>query len=141
VSDAETVVVDSPTPVTTATTEPATPTAEPATATPESTPDPFASNRVSCTREVVADRERHLEVLNDIVERYESAIYAIEGVNGIGAGPVRISGEKTGDHGIIVLVPSQFPRELPDPRDAIPTTIEGCIVNVQIADFVDLKQR
>ena len=69
-TEAEPVVVDTPARVASPTAEPATPTAEAATATPEPTPDPFASDRISCTEEVTANREAYFDALEEVKERY-----------------------------------------------------------------------
>ena len=116
--------------------------AEVATAMPEPTPDPFASNRISCTEEVMADRETHLVVLKGVKKRYSGAFWSIPGVVGVGIGVLRVPPVKSDVLGINVAFDyktfqSAFnPRSMvqppveseDDPRGRIPPFLEGCSI-------------
>ena len=93
----------------------------------------WGEGTISCTEEVVADRDRHVEVLFEVRERHElGSLLAVEGVWGLGVGRVRKDGKNTGELGIIVHAYRQAAPNGADPWDAIPSMIEGCIVNLQV---------
>ena len=133
-SEAEPIVLDSPTPVASPTAEPATPTAEPATATPEPTPDPFASDRISCTEEVLTDPIRHNEILKEVLRRHQQALGAIPGVHGFGIGVVRKDGVDTGERGIKVGFDIELDAKDPEAKSLIPSSLEGCQVHLEVTN-------
>ena len=166
-SNAEPPDTASPSPTASPTTEPATPPAKPATATPEPTPDPFASDRVSCTEEVladpdrhydvspevlrryrpalkaraVADRKRHIDVLADVMKRYKAALESSPAVIGVGVGEVRWeAGRGTLRPGIIVLAHSQLIEGDQNSASFVPSMLEGCEVAVHLS-HIELDER
>ena len=92
--------------------------------------------RVSCNAWVRADRDRHIEVLKDVKQRHRDSLWAIPGVHGLGVGFVRREGRRTDEVGIVVVFDSVLPPEQIDPDNLLPTTIEGCMVNVQFDHLV-----
>ncbi|MBM3948233.1 MAG: hypothetical protein FJ312_03145 [SAR202 cluster bacterium] len=98
-------------------------------------PDPFASDRVSCTEQVKNSPSIHSEVLKEARERYREALRAVEGVVGLGIGYVYEGAKRTDGIGIIVYASGKRVAEgLPNPDDSIPDVIEGCTIDVQFTD-------
>ena len=95
----------------------------------------WGEGTISCTEEVVADRERHIEVLIEVKTRHQIELSKIPGVVGIGAGWAIEDGKSNRDVLAIRvgLSPEAFEAEI-DSRGLIPMTIEGCKVSVYLTD-------
>ena len=111
------------------------------TVAPTATAGPFASDRVSCTFEdqteafmSLGNSERYARQTKyvEVLDRYREALHAIPGVISTGVGFNRDQNfEKTGAVGIFVTVDKGLPDEEIDPHDQIPSSIEGCLVNLR----------
>lgn len=104
----------------------------PATATPETAATATPTNtdisevfgqeqRISCTKEVIAARRDHTQVLLDVKRRHESSLNSIPGVLGVGVGFVYIDGKSTEDIGIVILIDRNVPLDSVDPDGLIPS--------------------
>jgi hypothetical protein len=98
-----------------------------ATVAPTATPDPFASDRISCTPEVLANKEARLKALLDVRSRYRPILMEIPGVGGVGIGDERVDGVRIFDQPVIIVFVDEA-----DVDDRIPQTIEGCPVDQQV---------
>ena len=98
------------------------------TPVPTPTPDPFASDRISCTEFVMANKEVHVKALLDVFSRYESKLKAIPGVHGVGIGDERVDGVRIFSQLVIIVLLDEA-----DVDDRIPQTIEGCGVDQQVS--------
>jgi hypothetical protein len=100
------------------------------TVAPTATPNPFASDRVSCTVGV----RPTIEVLKEVKDRYRDRIFGIEGVNGLGVGQILENGERSHDkRGILVVVDLAQSQFIESALERLPETIEGCTVSVEVA--------
>ena len=91
----------------------------------------WGEGTISCTEEVVADRERHIEVLIEVKTRHQIELSKIPGVVGIGAGWAHEDGKRNRD--VLTINVGVSPDTLDDeadPWDLVPSTIEGCKVSV-----------
>ena len=88
--------------------------------------------QISCTAEVVADRDQHFNVLRNVRETYRLQIHEIPGVDGSGIGAVYESGEKTDAIGIVIHFDDAVYAASPSSLTLIPMFIEGCRVSVEI---------
>ena len=89
---------------------------------------------ISCTEEVKRNRERHIEVLRDVKRRHRDALFTLTGVWGVGVGSVYSDGERTREVGITVHIDidTEAAPGQSDPKLLIPSSIEGCTVDVQV---------
>lgn len=95
------------------------------------TAGPFNSDRISCTPEVVADPLVHNEVLKNVVRRFHDQLRFIPGV--IGLGTTNLNTEIGGyDLAIQIHFDKAVHDKEPDSVLLIPSTIEGCRVNVKV---------
>jgi hypothetical protein len=90
----------------------------------------WGGDKVSCTEEVVADRDRHIEVLREVIDAYYTSFRALPGLVGLGAAPIYANGENTGKVGIEVMIDSELPPEQFESL-MIPSEIEGCKVFIR----------
>lgn len=89
----------------------------------------------SCTSEVVADSDRHTEVLIEVQNRRQNALLSIPGVTSMGVGFIYKSGTRTNELGITIFITQMLRPDQANPRNFIPATIEGCTVSVRVGDF------
>ena len=82
--------------------------------------------RISCSEEIAADRDLHIEVLRDVRRRHRDLLSAIPGIQGVGVGNVRPSGL-----GIKLIVDTAQLGEGVSLADVVPATLEGCIVDTR----------
>ena len=90
--------------------------------------------RVSCTDAVIADRDRHIEVLIEVRDRHRDELMAVPGVNGLGVGIVYEDGQRSDKLGVVVYIDTQIPSDQRHPSDVIPARLEGCIVSIRASD-------
>ena len=99
------------------------------------TPDPFASDRIRCTPEVVADRDWHIDVLIEVWHAYKDDLKVNTGVIGAGVGNTREADGREGVPAIIVVVHAVLEPGEVDPRTLLPTVLQGCEVAVTQSDI------
>ena len=87
---------------------------------------------VSCTYEIKADYKRHVQVFKYVNERYRDSLMGCPRVIGSGVGSVYEGRNRTDEVDIIVFVKPGSPSAKVDPPVAIPASIEGCTVDVQL---------
>ena len=86
--------------------------------------------RISCTKQIEADRDLHIEVLMDMQTRHGGQLKAIPGLRGVGVGFIEENGELTDVLGIQVWVdPTQLPEGV-GLEDLFPRRLEGCVVGI-----------
>jgi hypothetical protein len=99
---------------------------------PTATPDPFASDQISCTPEVLGNRLQLATVLGEVYDRYRSSLAALPGTMGMGVGSIQKDGVSTSEQGIVIYFDVDFDSEEPQYRELVPTTLEGCPVHVKL---------
>lgn len=72
-----------------------------------------------------------MQLLTEVKERHADSLLAVPGVTGVGVGVIREDGMLTDELGIVVYVDPKFLQERSDFRDLIPSSIEGCRIDVR----------
>ncbi|MBM3945097.1 MAG: hypothetical protein FJ317_06365 [SAR202 cluster bacterium] len=110
-----------------------------ACATPEPSLSQFASDRISCTPEEMADTRRHQEVLLEVRDRYRNELVGLPHAIGAGVGLLADkNGELTKEIGIVVGYRKEDVERLGTAAtiDRLPKTLEGCKVGWYVTDPV-----
>ena len=93
-----------------------------------------SGKKISCTNRITSSQDPLYEVLRAVNRRHSDALMAIPGVNGTGVGSVYKDGEYAGEIGIIVFIDQEIPPGQADPRDVVPSKIEGCTVSIRVSE-------